>query len=134
MSAIRHNQDNHLRTLWLAVGLAVIAGFAYVLIAQNILTVGDVQPSEGPPTIVYVAAVSYLIGGLLTLARRRWLWIFGAVINALVILFFFQLYQDRPSVLLSPGGLISKAAQILLEIVLVYLIVASWWRERRSTP
>jgi hypothetical protein len=67
-----------------------------------------------------------LIGGLLILLRRRWLWIIGAVINALVILFFVQLYQNRPVVFFSPGGLVSKAAQQLLETALLYLIAASW--------
>jgi hypothetical protein len=67
----------------------------------------------------------------LILARRRWLWIVGAVINALVILFFINLYQDRPEVLFSPGGLVSKAAQLSLEVVLIYLIVADWLRTHR---
>jgi hypothetical protein len=73
-----------------------------------------------------------LIGGLLILLRRRWLWIIGAVINALVILFFVQLYQNRSVVLFSPGGLVSKAAQLLLEATLLYLIAASWLRARRQ--
>lgn len=133
MSAIRPSHDNRMRLLWLAVILALAAALAYVLIALNVLTVGDIQATERPPTIIYVAAGSYLVGGLMILARRRWLWALGALINALVILFFFQLYQDRPAVLLSPGGLISKAAQILLEASLIYLIVASWWRERRQS-
>ena len=56
----------------------------------------------------------------------------GAVINALVILFFFSMYQERPAVLLSPGGIVSKAAQILLEVGLIYLIVTDWLRSRRN--
>ena len=40
-----------------------------------------------------------------------------------VVLFFFQLYENRPGVLFSPGGIVTKAAQILLEVVLVYLLV-----------
>jgi hypothetical protein len=48
--------------------------------------------------------------------------IFGATINALVILFFYRMYQDRPSVMLSPGGLVFKIAQILLEVALLYII------------
>jgi hypothetical protein len=133
MATIRQTPDNRIRLLWLAVILALAAALAYVLIALNVLAVGDIQATERPPTIIYVAAGSYVIGGLLILARRRWLWVFGAIINAFVILFFFQLYQDRPAVLLSPGGLLSKAAQIILEITLIYLIVASWWRERRPS-
>jgi hypothetical protein len=58
----------------------------------------------------------------LVLARLRWLWIAGAVMNALVMLFFFLMYLERPSVLLSPGGIMTKAAQLLLEVSLIYLI------------
>jgi hypothetical protein len=46
-------------------------------------------------------------------------------------LFFFQMYQGRPAVVFSPGGLISKAAQILLEISLIYLIISDWRKPRR---
>ena len=66
--------------------------------------------------IIYVAAGCYLVGGLLILLRNRWLLLFGAFINAMVILFFFSMYQARPEVMFSPGGLVSKLAQILLEI------------------
>jgi hypothetical protein len=108
------------------VALSGIAALAYVLIAWGMLAVGDLQVAEDGGPIVYVAAVCYLIGGLLILARRRWLWIAGAVINALVILFFVQMYLERPAVLFSPGGLASKAAQLLLEVTLIYLIVTDW--------
>ncbi len=81
---------------------------------------------EKPAVIIYVAAGCYLLGGLLILLRWRWLLIFGAGINALVILFFFNLYKDRPGVILSPGGLVSKIAQILLEVALIYVIAVNW--------
>jgi hypothetical protein len=77
------------RVVWLCVALAVIAAIAYVMMALDILAVGDLQLQEAPPSVAYVAAGGYLLGGLLILLRRRWLWIVGAVINALVILFFF---------------------------------------------
>jgi hypothetical protein len=114
--------------MWLAVALALLTAVTYVLIGFNILKVGDLQTSERPPTIIYVAAASYLIGGLLILAHRRWLWIIGAVINALVILAFVQMYLERTAVLFSPGGLVSKAAQLLLEVSLLYLIFVGWQR------
>ncbi|MEZ4669293.1 MAG: hypothetical protein R3E39_15415 [Anaerolineae bacterium] len=131
MSTTHPTHDIRVRVLWLAVILALAAALAYILIALKVLAVGDLQTTEGPPAIVLVAAGSYVVGGLLIVAGRRWLWILGAIINALVILFFFRMYQDRPSVMFSPGGLISKAAQLLLEASLIYLIVVSWWRERR---
>jgi hypothetical protein len=126
MNTIQSANNNHVRTMWLAVALATLTAIAYVLIAFNILGVGDLQMDEKPPAIIYIAAACYLLGGLLILLRRRWLLIFGAGINALVILFFFRMYQERTAVIFSPGGLVSKAAQILLEAALLYLIAAHW--------
>jgi hypothetical protein len=81
---------------------------------------------EKPAGIIYFAAGCYLVGGLLILLRNRWLLLFGAFINAMVVLFFFNLYQNRPAVIFSPGGLISKILQIALEITLIYVIVLVW--------
>src|SRR3712207_1969194 len=131
MIAVKQGYTTRVRAIWLAVALAVLAAISYVLIGLHLLGVGDLQTAEAPATIIYVAAGSYLLGGLLILLRRRWLWIVGAVINALVIAFFVSMYQDRPAVLFSPGGLVSKAAQVLLEISLLYLIIADWRRSRR---
>jgi hypothetical protein len=117
--------------MWLSVTLSFVSAFAYLLIVWKTLGVGDLQTAADGDVIVYVAAGGYLLGGLLILVRRRWLWIIGAVINALVILFFFRLYQDRPAVIFSPGGIVTKAAQLLLEATLIYLIVTDWLNERR---
>ena len=102
-----------------------------VLIGQHVLAVGDLQTDDQPATIIYVAAASYLLGGLLILLQRRWLWVAGALINAMVILIFISFYIERPAVMFSPGGLVSKVAQLLLEIGLIYLIVTDWRRIRR---
>jgi hypothetical protein len=112
--------------MWTAVGLAFFTAFSYLLMQFNILGVGDLEVGEKPAGIIYVAAGCYLLGGLLILLRNRWLLLFGAFINAMIILFFFNLYQDRPSVMFSPGGLVSKLAQILLEVALIYVIVIFW--------
>jgi hypothetical protein len=117
---------NHTRVMWTAVALALVTALSYILMALNILGVGDLQMDEKPAGIIYFAAGCYLLGGLLILLRNRGLLIFGATINALVILFFFNMYQNRPAVMFSPGGLISKVAQILLEAVLIYVIVVNW--------
>lgn len=114
------------RALWIAVALALVAAISYVLMALNILGVGDLQMDEKPAAIIYVAAACYLLGGLLILLRNRWLLLFGAFINAMVVLFFVNLYQDRPAVMFSPGGLVSKIAQILLEGALLYIIAIHW--------
>ena len=79
--------------MWVAVGLAIFTALVYVLIAFNVLGVGNLQMAEKPAAIIYVAAGCYFIGGLLILLRNRWLLLFGAFINAMVILFFFKLYQ-----------------------------------------
>ena len=113
----------HVRILWIAVTLAIFTSISYVLMAVNLLGVGDLQIEERPAGIIYFAAGWYLLGGLLILLRNRWLLLFGAFINSMVILFFYNLYQDRPAVMFSPGGLVSKIAQILLEVALVYVIV-----------
>lgn len=121
---------NRVRVMWLALALAVCAALAYVMIAQNILGVGDLRTTEGPPDIVYLAAGSYLLGGLLILLRMRWLWIAGAVMNALVMFSFAMAYAVRPAVLFSPGGLATKTAQLLLEAALIYLIATDLRRSQ----
>lgn len=133
MKAIPSTKLDQVRLVWLAVALALVAALAYLLIVWKILGVGDLQMAADGDTIVYIAAGGYLLGGLLILVRRRWLWIMGAVINALVMLFFFRLYQDRPSVMFSPGGIITKVPQLLLEATLIYLIVTDWLNARRAS-
>ena len=125
------SSTNHHRVMWTAVSLALTASLSYVLMAFNFLGVGDLQRDERPAGIILVAAAFYFLGGLLILLRNRWLLLFGAFINAMVILFFFNLYQGRPAVMFSPGGLVSKVAQILLEVALIYIIALTWKRESK---
>ena len=117
------------RSLWLGVGLALITALVYVLVGSGVLAVGDAASAEDGVNMAYVAAGCYFLGGLLIVLRRRGLWILGLVMNTLVMLFFFQMYQARPAVIFSPGGLATKIAQILLEVTLIYLIFFS----RRKT-
>jgi hypothetical protein len=130
-NAIPSKKSRHARVMWLAVALALTAAIAYVMIAMGILGVGDLNVGQDAGVIVYVAAGCYLLGGLLILVRRRWLWIIGILINALVMLFFFNMYQSRPAVMFSPGGIATKAPQLLLEVTLIYLIVVDWLRPWR---
>ena len=131
MNTVQRSNPVHVRILWTAVALALVASLSYILMAFNILGVGDLQVSEKPAGIIFVAAGCYLLGGLLILTRNRWLLLFGAFINAMVILFFFNMYQNRPSVMFSPGGLASKTAQILLEVALFYVIVVFWKKKTK---
>jgi hypothetical protein len=88
MSATRSANANHVRILWAAVGLAFSTALAYILMAFNILGAGDLQVGEKPMNVIFVAAACYLLGGGLILLRNRWLLLFGAFINALVVFFF----------------------------------------------
>jgi hypothetical protein len=127
MNAVQHTYTNivTIRVIWLAIALALFVALNYLLIQLSLLGVGDLQ-TAGAPAIPLVAAGCYLIGGLLILVRRRWLWMGGAVINAFVILIFFMAYLNRPLVMLSAGVLATKIAQLLLEGCLLYLIVTDW--------
>jgi hypothetical protein len=128
MNTLAQSKPNHVRILRAAVGLAFLTALAYILMAFNVLGAGDLQMGEKPVNIIFVAAACYLLGGGLILLRNRWLLLFGAFINAMVVLFFFNLYQGRPAVIFSPGGLISKTAQILLEFALIYTLAVNWRR------
>lgn len=131
MLALKQESKFVVKVMWLAVGLAFLAAVSYVLMQMNVLGVGDLATADKPAGIIYVAAGGYVLGGLLILLRRRWLWIVGAVINGLVIMAFINFYQERPSVLFSPGGVVSKSVQFLLELGLIYLIIASSFRNRQ---
>jgi hypothetical protein len=128
--AQRNTKISGVRVTW-AMGLALTAALSYVLVGLNVLAVGDLQTTEAPAAITYVCAGSYLLGGLLILLRWRWLWMVGAVINAMVMLVFFTAYMSRPSVMFSPGGLVTKAAQLLLEAGLLYIILTAGRRSPR---
>lgn len=132
MNTVQQSNSNTVRVTWLAAALAFISALAYLMIAWGTLGVGDLQLEQDGGVIIFVAAGCYLLGSLLILLRRRWLWIVGAVINALVILFFFNLYQDQLSVIFSPGGTVTKITQLLLEATLIYLIVATGHAQRRQ--
>jgi len=110
-------------TLRLAVLFAWLAAGAYLLLAAGMLGTGGYQAEPGSEGIVLVAAAGYALGGLLVLARRRWLWIVGAIVNALVMAMFFGAYAGDPSILLSAGGLATKGAQLALEAALLALIL-----------
>jgi hypothetical protein len=127
MNAVQHTHTNTatMRVMWLAVVLALFAALSYLLIQFSMLSVGDLQ-TAGAPAIPLVAAGFYLIGGLMILVQRRWLWIVGAVINAFVILIFLMAYLNRPLVMFSAGGLATKIAQLPLEGCLLYLIIIDW--------
>lgn len=119
------------QVIWVAVSMAALAALSYILMKAGWLGIGSLQMAPEEAFIIDVAAGGYLLGGILILLRMRWLWIIGALINGMVLLFYFSMYAQRPDVLLSAGGLSSKVMQIVLEAALLYLIV--WAGRRRLT-
>jgi len=106
------------------LALAIISALTYVLLILGVLKAGEMMtPEGGVPAYFYVVPAGYVIGGLLILLKKRWLWIIGAIINAIPIIVFYAAYAGRPDIMLSPAGLIAKTSQILLEIGLIYLII-----------
>jgi len=104
--------------------LALISALTYVLLILGILKAGEMMsPEGGIPAYFYIVPAGYAVGGLLILLRKRWLWIIGAIINAIPIIVFYAAYAGRPDIMFSAAGLIAKSSQILLEIGLIYLIV-----------
>jgi hypothetical protein len=104
------------------VVLAFIAAVFYILLASRIITASTLESKDVYRVIMYVAAGCYILGGLLILAKKRWLWITGLAMNTLVMGFFFTRYIDNPAVIVSLPGLGTKIPQIMLEVGLIYLI------------
>jgi hypothetical protein len=109
------------KSLLLSFLLAWLAGIMYILMAAGVIHPGNLEGGNYTG-IIYVAAACYIIGGLLILVKKRWLWLIGVIFNALVIIFFYSRYVHQPDVITSVPGLGTKIPQILLEIGLIYLI------------
>lgn len=102
--------------------LALVAALGYFLLGAGLIEAGNLGIENAPPAIAWVAGGCYIVGGLLIFLKKRGLWIAGAAINALVIVFFYVRYTTNPGVITSAPGLITKIAQIILEVGLIYLI------------
>lgn len=62
-------QPQPIRVPIMGLAVALFVALTYMLIALNILAVGNLTPAEDPTNSIYVAAGSYLLGGLLILLR-----------------------------------------------------------------
>jgi hypothetical protein len=113
------------KIMLICVALAMTAALGYMLMGIGVIHPRDLIAEDAPPAIVWVMAGCYIVGGLLIFLKKRRLWITGTAINAFVVVMFMLMYAARPSVIFSAPGLITKIAQILLEIGLIYLIVKS---------
>jgi hypothetical protein len=106
------------------VVMALAAALVYLLMFFNIIIPDELASEEGLPPFFLIIPVCYAIGGFLVLLKKRWIWITGATINAFTICVFYAMYAARPAIMLSAAGLLTKIAQVILEIGLIYLIVA----------
>lgn len=109
--------------MFACLAMALISALVYVLMANGMMHAGDIMYEEPAPAYLYIIPAGYAIGGLLALLEKRWLWIAGAIINAFTIVVFYSAYARQPDIMLSAPGLITKIAQVLLEIGLIYLII-----------
>ncbi len=104
---------------WVGLVLSLIAAGVYFIIASPATPADYKSP---PMPVLIVAGLAYLIGGLLILLGDRRLLIFGAIVNPLVLTAFAVAARmghatvDRLSVT-------SKAAQVVLEVLLLWLIL-----------
>jgi hypothetical protein len=130
MNTSPFSNSNPSRLPGLAISLGSFAGIAYVLVALNVLTVGNLNMTRAPMALVCAAALSYLAAGLLILPRDRRLLVAGAILNAMMMLFFFDLYQNHPSSITWSPGTATQAAQLLLEALLIGLLLAGWQSKR----
>ena len=104
---------------WLAAALSLVAAVVYVVIAS------PARPAnyKSPPTpVLVVAALAYLVGGGLILLGDRRLLILGAVLNPLVLL-AYTIAAIKGHAAVDGLSLTSKAAQIGLEVALLWLIL-----------
>ena len=105
------------------MAMALISALVYVLMGIGVMEVPDLTTDEAMPAFYYVIPVAYVIMGILIFFKRRWLLIILTIINAFTIVVFYAAYATQPDIMLSAPGLITKIAQILLEIGLIYLII-----------
>jgi hypothetical protein len=103
--------------------LAFIAAVFYELLGAHIITAASLTGTPATQIIIFVAGGCYILGGLLILLKKRWLWIVGLVMNTLVLVVFFTMYSQNPAVIFSLPGLGTKIPQVLLEAGLIYLII-----------
>ena len=110
--------------------MALVVALVYFLMGVNVISLPGLSADDAPSVIVFIASACYAIGGLLILAKKRWLWTIGLAMNALVIGIFFAMYNQRANILFSLPGMGTKIPQAVLEVGLGYLLV----KYRRAQP
>ena len=104
---------------WVAVALSLVAATVYFVIASPAVPEGYKAP---PAPVLVVAALAYLVGGGLILLADRRLLLLGAVLNPLVLV-AYTIAAIKGHATVDGLSLTSKAAQIGLEVLLVWLVL-----------
>jgi hypothetical protein len=118
------------KIVWVCLVLALAAALGYFLMGAGVIQAGDPQltdaasGSDAPWGFDWITGGFYVIAGLAFLLKKRWITIALAVINIFPIAVFYFMWAGRPDVMWSAPGLITKIAQILLEMGLIYLLVS----------
>jgi hypothetical protein len=119
------------RIIWICLIVALAAAIGYFLMGAGVIRAGDpnlVDAASGmdaPWGFDWIAGGFYVIAGLALLLRKRWMFIALAIINIIPLAVFYFMWADRPDIMWSAPGLITKIGQILLEIGLVFLLIKS---------
>jgi hypothetical protein len=119
------------KVVWVCLVLALAAALGYFLMGAGVIRAGDPNLSDAasggdaPWGFDWIAGGFYVVAGLALLLKKRWISIALAVINLIPIVVFYFMWAGRPDIMWSAPGLITKIAQILLEIGLIYLLVKS---------
>lgn len=105
--------------VWVGTALAWVVGVIYLMIGVGIAP-GDL---ESPPQgVMLVASLAYFAGGWLIRRLDRRLVLAGVVANALVMgIYMISLMAGRSD--LEAFAMVSKLAQVGLEVVLIALLV-----------
>ena len=104
---------------WLAAALSLVAAVVYLAIASPAVPADYKSP---PTPVLVLAALAYLVGGVLVLLGDRRLLILGAVLNPLVLL-AYTVAAIKGHAAVDGLSLTSKAAQIGLEAALLWLVL-----------
>ena len=104
---------------WVAFALALLAAAVYFVVASPAVP----ADYKAPPTpVLVVAGLAYLVGGVLILQADRRLLVLGAILNPLVLLAYTGA-AIKGHAAVDGLSLTSKAAQIGLEVALLWLLL-----------
>ncbi len=113
-----------------ATALATVAAAIYFVIGLGMVPDDFKSP---PAPVMLVAGVAYLVGGGLILIANRLLMFLGALVNV-VVLGIFVVSVIAGNGTLDGLSLIGKAAQVTLELFLIYFVVRMGTRRATRGP